>query len=88
MRAQVVARTDPEPDEDDLFEMAGLYRRTTGLPVTVWVSPRGHARHDVRVKVSTIPGDRMDIDNTAVVAVRPAPHLLHGELPAEVLRRV
>ncbi len=65
----------------DLFEMANLYARTTGLPVTVWVSPRGHARHDVRIKVSLSPGDRMDLDNTAVVAVRPRPALLHGSLP-------
>ena len=39
--------------------------RTTGLPLTVWVSPRGHARHDARIKVSLTPG-KMDIDNVAV----------------------
>jgi len=26
---------------DELFEMANLFPRTTGLPMTVWVSPRG-----------------------------------------------
>jgi hypothetical protein len=39
-------------ETDELFEMANLYPRTTGLPMTVWVSPRGNARHDVRVKVN------------------------------------
>ncbi len=39
-----------EPESDELFEMANLFPRTTGLPMTVWVSPRGNARHDVRVK--------------------------------------
>jgi hypothetical protein len=37
--------------------------------VTIWESPRGLARHDVRIKVCTTPGDRMDAGNTAVVAV-------------------
>jgi hypothetical protein len=30
-------------DDLDLFEMANLYPRTTGLPMTVWVSPKGGA---------------------------------------------
>ena len=45
--------------EQDLFEMVNLYPRTTGLPVTVWVSSRGG--NDFRVKVATTPGDRMDL---------------------------
>jgi len=36
-------------EADDLFEMANLYPRETGLPMTIWVSPRGNARHDVRI---------------------------------------
>ena len=35
-----------EDREDlDLFEMANIYPKNTGLPMTVWVSPRGHAKH-------------------------------------------
>ena len=76
-------------DEDrDPFEMANLYPRTTGLPVTVWVSPRGGARHDVRVKVALNAGDRMDVQDTAVVGVRPHPPLLHGDLRPEIERAV
>jgi hypothetical protein len=67
-------------DTDELFEMANLYPRTTGLPMTVWVSPRGHARHDVRIKVNTTHGNQMILDNTVVVGVRPAPHILIGRL--------
>ncbi|MBI1251848.1 MAG: hypothetical protein GC189_10280 [Alphaproteobacteria bacterium] len=70
-------------EEEDLFEMANLYPRDTGLPMTVWVSPKGRARHDARVKVCRTHGDRMNADDTAVVAVRPAPALLHGELSAK-----
>ena len=71
---------DNERDADELFELANLFPRTTGLPMTVWVSPRGNARHDVRVKVNMTHGDQMNIANTAVVGVRPAPHLIAGHL--------
>ena len=69
-----------EPESDELFEMANLFPRTTGLPMTVWVSPRGNARHDVRVKVNMTHGNQMTVSNTAVVGVRPAPHLIAGQL--------
>jgi hypothetical protein len=65
---------------DELFEMANFYPRTTGLPMTVWVSPRGNARHDVRIKVNMTHGNQMIVDNTAVVAVRPSPHVIAGRL--------
>src|SRR5918997_2641600 len=71
-------------ETEDLYEMANLYPDSTGLPMTVWVSPRGNARHDVRIKVNMTHGDRMDITNTAVVAVRPTPRVLAGQLsPAD-----
>jgi hypothetical protein len=78
----------PQPDSDELFEMANLYPRTTGLPMTVWVSPRGNARHDVRVKVNMTHGDQMGIANTAVVGVRPTPHLIAGQLSPDDRRAV
>jgi hypothetical protein len=71
-------------ETEDLYEMANLYPDSTGLPMTVWVSPRGNTRHDVRIKVNMTHGDRMDITNTAVVAVRPTPRVLAGQLsPAD-----
>jgi hypothetical protein len=72
-----------ESDADELFEMANLFPRTTGLAMTVWVSPRGNARHDVRVKVNMTHGDQMSIANTAVVGVRPTPHVIAGHLPPD-----
>lgn len=77
----------PDQVRIDTYEMANLSPRTTGLPLTVWVSPRGNARHDVRIKVSLTPG-RMDVDNTAVVGVRPEPRLLHGEMAPQDLERI
>jgi hypothetical protein len=74
--------------EADLFELANLFPGTTGLPMTVWVSPRGGARHDARVKVCTTPGNPMDIAHTAVVSVCPRAELLHGDLSAKDLAAV
>jgi hypothetical protein len=73
---------------DELFEMANLYPRTTGLPMTVWVGPRGHARHDVRVKVNKTHGNQMNVDNTAIVGVRPDPHMVAGRLSSDDERLV
>lgn len=74
--------------ENELFQMANLYPRDTGLPMTVWVSPKGNARHDVRVKVCRPHGDRMLADDTAVVGVRPEPRLIEGPLPTSDLKAV
>jgi hypothetical protein len=68
--------------DDDFFEMANLFPATTGLPMVVWVSERGRARHDVRIKVSQAHGTHMLPGNLATVAVRPAPRLVFGQLSA------
>ena len=74
--------------EDELFEMANLFPEDTGLPVTVWVSPRGNARHAARIKVCRVAGNRMVPSNTAVVAIAPEPQLIEGTLPARYLAPV
>jgi hypothetical protein len=75
-------------ETDELFEMANLFPATTGLPMTVWVSPRGDARHDVRIKVNTTHGNQMNIADAAVVGVRPAPHVIAGRLSPDDERAV
>jgi hypothetical protein len=85
-RGNTVARGGRKAD--DLFEMANLYPRTTGLPMTIWVSQQGRTRHDARVKVCTAHGDKMDISHTAVVGIRPQPRLIEGQLTATDLRQV
>ena len=81
----VESEDDGEFDDDrNLFEMANLYPATTGLPMTMWVSPRGNARHDVRVNVNMTHGNQMNIADTAVVGVRPTPRVIAGQLsPAD-----
>src|ERR1700758_661265 len=80
----VVPEEDVESDPRDLFEMANLYPDTTGLPMTGWVSPRGNARHDVRVKVNTTHGNQMNIANRAVAGTPPTPRVSVAHLsPAD-----
>jgi hypothetical protein len=90
MRANEIVADDSACaiETDDLFEMANVFPRTTGLPMTVWVSPRGNARHDVRVKVHMTDGDQMNPANTAVVGIRPSPQVLAGRLSPDDQRAV
>lgn len=67
--------------------MANLSPRTAGLPLTVWVSPRGNARHKARVKVSLTAGE-MDIDNVAVIGIRQDPWLVTGALHIATLEQI
>jgi hypothetical protein len=66
------------PDEEDLFEMANLSPRLTGLPFVVWISPKGGAQPDVRVKVSR--GTRVHPADMASVAIRPDVRVVSGWL--------
>ena len=75
-------------DNVDLFEMANLSPALTGLPMVVWVSERGRARHDVRIKVHMAHGRQMSIANTAMVAVRPTRRLIAGKLSAADVQAV
>jgi hypothetical protein len=65
-------------ETDDLFEMANLSPTLTGLPMVVWISERGRARHDARVKVSLVHGRRIRPDRTASVSVRPTVEVVAG----------
>jgi hypothetical protein len=75
--------------EDDPYTMANLRPARTGLPMVVWVSERGNAQHDVRVKICCVHGDKIQYSNTVSVAVRPQPHLVPpGQLSASDLQAV
>jgi hypothetical protein len=84
----VASETAEAQEGDDLFEMANPFPHRTGLPMTVWVSPRGNARHDLRIKVNMTHGNQMNAANTAIVGVRPAPHVIAGRLSPEDERLV
>jgi len=64
--------------DEDLFTMSNLSPRRTGLPFVVWISPRGNAQYDVRIRVSrslkATPGEFI------TVAVHPVA-VVSGVLP-------
>lgn len=74
--------------QDDFYTMANLRPAFTGLPMVVWVSEQGNAKHDVRVKVCCVHGDRIQLNNTASVSVRPQPAIMAGYLPPADLQAV
>ena len=39
-------------DPVDLWEMSNLFQEDTGLPMVIWVSPKGNTKHGPRIKVS------------------------------------
>lgn len=62
------------------FEMANLRPKSTGLPMTIWVSERGRAKHGPRIKVSLKSGDRIDIGDTVTVTIEDKPRVIGGSL--------
>ena len=68
-----------------LFEMANLRPEKTGLPFVVFISQRGGARHDVRVKVAR--SAKIRPSEMVTVALRPAVRVVRGRLdPADLDR--
>lgn len=75
---ELASEVDVQHDSEGLYEMANLFPKHTGLPFVVWMSVRGGARHDVRVKVS--PGPRAIASEMVSVAIRPEVHVVEGQL--------
>lgn len=59
-------------------EMANLRPERTGLPFVVFISQKGGARHDVRVKLARHP--RVRASQMITVALRPEPRVIRGHL--------
>jgi len=69
-----------------LFEMANLRPEGTGLPFVVFISQKGGARHDVRVKVAR--GSKVRASEMITVAVRPNVRVIRGALDPDDLARL
>jgi hypothetical protein len=55
-----------------------LYSKHTGLPFVVWISYKGGAQHDVRVKVSD--GPKVLPSQMVSVAIRPQVRVVEGKI--------
>ena len=64
--------------DDRLFEMANLRQKTTGLPVVIWVSEKGHTKHGPRVKVSISHSHKADINKTVSISITDEPSIVAG----------
>jgi hypothetical protein len=77
--------------DDELFFMVNVRGRSSGLPMNVWIGPRGHARHAARIKVQMDHREQFDVDNLAVIGVvDDPPEVKEGRLDAadlELVRR-
>jgi hypothetical protein len=62
------------------YDMANLRPARTGLPFVVFVSQKGGARHDVRIKLARAA--RVRPSEVMTIAVRPAPRVIRGNLSA------
>ena len=57
--AEIVTATLLDTD-DDLEEMVSYRKNVTGVAHTVFISPKGNARHAPRIKVAVDPPDSLD----------------------------
>jgi hypothetical protein len=62
------------------YDVANLRPARTGLPFVVFVSQKGGARHDVRIKLAR--SARVRPSEMITVAVRPAARVIRGTLSA------
>jgi hypothetical protein len=62
------------------FDMANLRPERTGLPFVVFISQKGGARHDVRIKLARAP--RVRPSDMITIALRPTPRLIRGRMSA------
>jgi len=69
-------------EQQDLFEMTNIRQARTGLPYMVFVSPRGGAQHDARIKV------RLPSNEFATVGLRPEVRIIHGDIPAKDFEQI
>jgi hypothetical protein len=60
------------------FDMANLRPERTGLPFVVFISQKGGARHDVRIKLARAAKVRPS--EMLTIAVRPSPRLVRGKM--------
>src|ERR1019366_4547718 len=65
---QTHSKTRAKKRFDDFNADYHLPMKKTGLPFVVWISPRGNARHDVRVEVALLPkAGKLELVSVAIL---------------------
>jgi hypothetical protein len=78
-----LGRSEDNAEGQADFEMANLRPERTGLPFIVFISQKGGARHDVRIKVARAA--RVRSSEMITVAIRPSVRVVRGRLDAHDL---
>jgi hypothetical protein len=74
------------PAVDEFEEMVSYRANVTGISHTIFISPRGNADHDPRVKVAIDPPDSLDPrSRTAIVTIK---GVVIGNLDPQLGRQV
>ena len=72
-------KQDIKSTDDIMFEMSNYRTRTTGLPMIIWVSSKGNAKHGPRIKVQSNYSQKVMPDELFVVTVAHSPILIEGK---------
>jgi hypothetical protein len=73
-------------DETDLQEMVSYRKNVTGVDHTVFISPKGNARHAPRIKIAIDPPDSVD-PRGVTVSVALDGNIAAGTVTPELLRQ-
>jgi hypothetical protein len=68
--------------EDELFLMVNVRGRSSGLPMNIWIGPRGHARHAARIEVQMDHRQQFDIQLAVVSVEDDPPQIVEGRVDA------
>lgn len=67
--------------DEEFFFMVNIRGRSSGLPMNIWIGPRGHARYAARIKVRMDHREQFDTGNLAVISVEDdPPEVVEGHL--------
>lgn len=80
MKVYKTSSSSSSSDLDPFFVsgMANLFREDTNLPMNVWTSPKGNAKHVPRVKASESVGELADMAASFSMSIEDEPRLLVG----------
>jgi hypothetical protein len=75
-------------DDETLQEMVSYRKNVTGISHTIFISPRGNARHGPRIKIAINPLDALDPRSTTAVVSISGWVLAGGVIEPSLLKQV
>jgi hypothetical protein len=72
--------------DDDLQEMVSYRKNVTGVAHTVFISPKGNARHAPRIKIAIDPPNSLD-PRSETASIGLDGHVMAGDVEPELLRQ-